>query len=375
MRDWLLARRNKILLNPLFHKWVFRLPLLRSIGRRRSQELFDICAGFVYAQVLAACVRLELFEKLRGGAQSQAALAEACGVPVANIERLLRAAASLRLVQRFSDGRYGLGELGAASIATPGVREMVLHHSALYADLRDPVALLRGEVGDKALADYWPYAEDVAQAGIGAGQVAAYSDLMAASLPNLADAVLDAYAFDRHVRLLDVGGGSGGFLRAVGQRHPSLELMLFDLPAVGEHAGSMESVDSLDRRISFTGGNFKVDPLPRGADIVSLVRILLDHDEATCMALLRSIAASLVPGGRILIAEPMSCAAQGERVPDAYFGFYLLAMGGGRARQPIEILNMLRCAGFENPRLVRTNNPVLTQVIVADCPKLNVKFN
>ncbi len=38
---------------------------MRPIARAARQALFDLCAGFVYSQVLLACVRLRLFERLR----------------------------------------------------------------------------------------------------------------------------------------------------------------------------------------------------------------------------------------------------------------------------------------------------------------------
>jgi len=40
----------------------------------------------------------------------------------------------------------------------PGIAAMIAHHDALYADLADPVALLRGERDTTALGAYWPYA-------------------------------------------------------------------------------------------------------------------------------------------------------------------------------------------------------------------------
>ena len=44
-------------------------------------------------------------------------------------------------------------------VGNPGLAAMVEHHAILYADLRDPVALLRGEGrGGTGLARYWPYA-------------------------------------------------------------------------------------------------------------------------------------------------------------------------------------------------------------------------
>jgi demethylspheroidene O-methyltransferase len=54
-----------------------------------------------------------------------------------------------------------------------------------------------------------------------------------------------------------------------------------------------------------------------------------------------------------------------ETVGDAYFGFYLLAMGQGRARTPEELRSMLAAAGFASSRLVRTRQPLQSRLIVA----------
>jgi demethylspheroidene O-methyltransferase len=53
---------------------------------------------------------------------------------------------------------------------------------------------------------------------------------------------------------------------------------------------------------------------------------------------------------------------------EAYFGFYLLAMGSGRPRTPEELKAMLRQAGFERVRLRRTRRPLLTRVLTARVP-------
>jgi demethylspheroidene O-methyltransferase len=114
------------------------------------------------------------------------------------------------------------------------------------------------------------------------------------------------------------------------------------------------------------GGDFTADPLPEGADLVSLVRVLHDHDDAVVLALLRRVRAVLPKGGRLLIAEPMSATAGAEPAGDAYFGFYLLAMGRGRPRRPDELQALLAEAGFSGARLLPTHTPLLTRVMVAD---------
>jgi demethylspheroidene O-methyltransferase len=50
---------------------------------------------------------------------------------------------------------------------------------------------------------------------------------------------------------------------------------------------------------------------------------------------------------------------------DAYFGFYLRAMGRGRPRRAAEIAAMLRQAGFAHPRSIETSQPLLTSIMVA----------
>jgi demethylspheroidene O-methyltransferase len=197
--------------------------------------------------------------------------------------RLLAAAASLHLLEQRGPDRYGLGSLGAAMLGNPAVAAMVEHHGMLYADLTDPLALLRGEAGPTELSRYWAYAKEGSPASLPAERVAAYSALMAASQPLVAAEILDAYPLRRHHCLLDLGGGEGAFLEAVAARAPGLRLMLFDLPAVAERARQR-----LGDRVAAVGGDFLQDPLPQGADIVTLVRVIHDHDEARALAILKA---------------------------------------------------------------------------------------
>jgi demethylspheroidene O-methyltransferase len=315
--------------------------------------------------VLVACVRLRVCEILFEGPQPLAALAERLALPPGVAARLLDAAVSLRLAARRGPDRYGLGPLGAALVGNPGIAAMVEHHGALYADLRDPVALLRGELHDTELARYWPYATAGAPAALGAERVAAYTALMSASQSLVAGDVLDAYPLSRHRCLLDVGGGDGSFLVAAGARAPALRLTLFDLPAVAERARARFAAAGLADRATAIGGDFLAGALPPGADIVSLVRVLHDHDDAGAATLLRAVRGALPPEGVVLIAEPMAGTRGAEPVADAYFGFYLLAMGRGRARTPAEIGSLLRRTGFGGVRLVATRRPLQVRLIVA----------
>lgn len=357
-----LVWRNRVLASDAFQRFAVRNPLLRLVARRRASALFDLVAGFVYAQILAACIELGLLEHLADGAHDLTAIAQAVACPEAQTVVLLRAAASLGLVERVG-ARWTLGVAGAAVLGNRGIAEMVAHHRLLYADLADPVALIRRGGGGGALAGMWRYAEAPGSGDHAA--VAAYSALMAASQPLVADHILDAYRFGRHAGVLDIGGGEGVFLAALGARYRALALGLVDLPAVCERAADRLQRQGMLARARLHPGNFRADPLPQGYDCMTLVRVLHDHDDAPALALLTAIRAALPPGGTLLIAEPMTATPGAEPSGDAYFGFYLMAMGSGRPRRPDEIGALLKAAGFARWRLRSTALPLTLRLIVA----------
>ncbi|RYY86803.1 MAG: methyltransferase, partial [Comamonadaceae bacterium] len=284
--------RNGLLASPAFRRWAAAFPLTRGIARRRAAGVFDLVAGFVYSQVLVACVRLDLFAILRGGPQPVSWVAQRTGLTDAATTRLLAAAAALRLAERRPDGRYGLGVLGASLVGNDGVLAMVEHHADLYADLADPVALLAGASGPTRLGRYWAYASG-GPTGLSPDAVGRYSTLMSASQPLVADEILEAYPVARHRCLLDVGGGEGTFLLHVAARVPHLRLLLADVPAVADRAASRFEAAGLSGRATTWGGDFFQDTLPTGADLATLVRVVHDHDDDRALALLQAVRRAL----------------------------------------------------------------------------------
>lgn len=358
--------RNRILASPRFQRWAARFPLTQFIARQRARALFDLCAGFVYSQVLHAAVRVGLFEALAVGPKTAAELAPLLELPQDATLRLLDAATSLKLVERRDGDRFGLGIHGASLVGNPAASEMVKHHALLYRDLADPVALLRGEHSITELGQFWSYSRSCASPIAADQRGADYSRLMASSLQLFVEDILDAYPLDRHHRLLDIGGGNGTFVEAVAARVAKLSLVLFDLPEVAARARARLAQTEHADRIAISGGDLFCDALPEGADLVSLVRVLHDHDDPQALEILRKARRALRSGGVILVAEPLSNTAGAEPIGDAYFGFYLLAMGQGRPRTFFALRTLLREAGFVRVRELKTRRPMLIRLTVAD---------
>lgn len=360
------ARRNRVFASPRFQHWAARLPLIRWIATRRAAGAFDLLAGFAYSQVLRAYVESGLFDILKDGPLAAASIAPRLGLSDSAALTLLRAGRPLMLSEEPAPDHWMLGEQGAVFASNPGVQAMVRHHRLLYADLADPMALLRADRAEPtALSRFWTYAGALQGATTRGADTAEYSELMAASQHFVADEVLASVSFRDVRRLLDVGGGHGAFLRHIGSAWPHVQLGLFDLPEVAATGAERLGAALGAERVTGHPGNFFSDSIPQGYDMVSLIRILHDHDDAPAQGLLANIRRSLAPGSRLLIAEPMARIPGAEAMGEAFFGLYLWAMGSGRPRSPAEIIAMCRTAGFASARPVATAQAVNASIIIA----------
>ena len=129
---------DRCLTSQRFYQWSVSNPLTRWVTRRRSRQVFDLMAGFVYSQILLACVRLDIFRRVQDHPENLNSLAKQTQVSAPALQRLLNSAVALKLLTLRADQCYGLGPLGAPVAAFEGIQAMIEHHSTLYEDLLDP---------------------------------------------------------------------------------------------------------------------------------------------------------------------------------------------------------------------------------------------
>ncbi|WP_050929656.1 methyltransferase [Aestuariivita boseongensis] len=357
---------NRLVARPGFQRWASDFPLTRARARRDGAALFDVVQGFVKSQVLMAMVELDLFRRLRAGPMTADDLGHALDIPADRMQVLLQAGAALGLLKRKRGARFGLARQGAALMGVPGLEAMIRHHRAFYRDLEDPVALLRGPDRTE-LSEFWPYVFG-ARGDVALDVAQTYSDLMAQSQLLVAQDTLRSASLKGVTRLLDVGGGTGAFLEAVGRAYPRLEMTLFDLPQVVPEASERFARAGMADRVQIQSGSFRVDALPGGSDAISLIRVLYDHSDSTVQALLEKVYDALPAGGRLLISEPMGGGQTPDISGDVYFAFYTMAMQTGRARSAGEISDLCRAAGFEDIQSPNPRRAYVTRVLTAVKP-------
>jgi len=91
----------------------------------------------VHSQVLLACVRLDLFDRLADRPLSVAAIGSDTQVAEARLRHLLRAAAALGLLEFRPHDEVGLGRLGATMVGNESLAALVEHHALVYEVTKD----------------------------------------------------------------------------------------------------------------------------------------------------------------------------------------------------------------------------------------------
>lgn len=105
--------------------------------------------------------------------------------------------------------------------------------------------------------------------------------------------------------VVDVGGGTGALLAEILRAHPIIHGILVDFPkTVARAAQSFEAAGVADR-VRTIGQSF-FDPLPAGADLYVLSKVLNDWPDRETVAILARCAEAARPAGRIVISGGVS---------------------------------------------------------------------
>lgn len=329
-------------------KW----PLISRLARREGEEIFDLVMGFINSQVLFTLVKCGILESLRSGPKSIDQLAKGAEIPRARCEVLCRAGVALGLLKTLKND-MALTRKGAVLVGVPGLVELIEHHAILYRDLQDPVAFFKGQSVTE-LAQFWPYVFGQPQ-DEAPDVIERYSQLMSASLGLVAQDTLETVKIGAAQSWVDIGGGSGGFITQVTHKYPELRPAVFDLPHT---QGGSEHFERFE-------GSFLTDPLPKGFDVMSFIRVLYDHSDETVFKLLTKAYNALPKNGQIIISEPMSGGETPNKSGDVYFSIYTLAMETGKARSQVQIADLLKKIGFKDIQPIRAKRPFVTSIVTA----------
>lgn len=148
-------------------------------------------------------------------------------------------------------------------------------------------------------------------------------------------------------RVLDLGGGPGTYSVEFAQR--GTDVTLFDVKETFRIAKEIISSSKIKGTIEFKPGDFLMDDIGKGYDLVFVSQIFHAYDDKENISLLRKIRRSLNKNGRVVIQEFLVNDNRTGPLPGALFAVNMLVgTSQGRTYPPSEMIDWLRKTGFKS---------------------------
>lgn len=322
--------------------------------------LHDLMYGHVNSAALRAVAVHRIADHLADGPRTAEELAARTGTHGPALRRILRLLATRGLFSEDRRGAFRLEEAGQPlRTGVPGsqLAGALMMTDPVFGRSADRlVDTLRTGEPSFDLAHGMPFFEHLLKSP---DDRAMFDAGMAALSGPVDERVAQSYAFPQGARLVDVGGGRGGLLRAALTREPTLAGVLFDQPAtLAEHVLDRPELAGRWRTVS---GDFFTN-VPAGGDFYLLKHVLHDWNDQDALRILGSIRRAADAGSRLLIVEAVLPEGSGQH-PGMQLDIVMLMVVTGRERTAAEFESLLARAGFRLDRILRT--PSLPSVLEA----------
>jgi len=300
-------------------------------------RLFGLASGYWQSCALHAGVKLGIFTTLAGDNLSATELASQLSASQRGLELLLNALTAMGLIEK-REGKYCDSPLASAFLdrGKPDnyVGHIVMHHHYLIEGWsRLDEAVVSGQPVETS-----SHGEENERESFQMGMF------------NLAKAIAPAISSSidlgdrRH--LLDLGGGPGTHAVHFCLANPALRATVFDRATTRPFAEKIASLYGVADRVAFVAGDFNRDPIPGHYDVTWLSQILHSNTPEECQALINKTAATMEPGGLMLIHDFLLDDNLAGPLFPALFSLNMLIHNQGRSYSEKETREMMRAAGL-----------------------------
>jgi len=274
-------------------------------GPPPAARLVDLSLAYLHSAALSVAARVGVADRLAEGPRTAAELAAHAGVDADRLNRVLRLLASIEIFREDGAGRFHLTPMAEplrsdVPGSLHGLVSMLTHELFWVTTGRLTDTVTKGDTifGDLFGAPFFTYLATDPEAGrLFDTGMAGYSE---SENGPVAEALMRGDALPAGGTIVDLGGGRGGFLRALLPARPDLNGVLFDRPDM--LAGHLLDLPELAGRWRTEAGDF-FTAVPRGADVYFIKRVVHDWTDEECVRLLTLCREAMAPGGRVVIVE------------------------------------------------------------------------
>jgi 2-polyprenyl-3-methyl-5-hydroxy-6-metoxy-1,4-benzoquinol methylase len=287
--------------------------------------------GFVSSMVILTANQLGIFEGLKK-ASSAADISGKLKIDLRAAEILLDALAGLGLVSKNRIGRYR---------NAPVSNKYLVKGSRLY----------QGDIVRHAYTMWQNFSalDEVVRTGRPARRGFDHEAFIM-GMHNLTvlrtDSLIKAIGLRNVNSMLDLGGGPG--TNAIAMAKKGVKTTIFDLPETIKIAKKVARTEGV-KGIRFIAGDFHVDSIGSGYDLILLSQILHAYSAEENMELLRNCKTAVNPSGRVVVQEFPINEKRTSPPHSALFSVNMLVgTEKGRCYTPREIKRWLSETGFKN---------------------------
>ncbi|MFI0356826.1 methyltransferase [Actinomadura sp. 9N407] len=309
--------------------------------------LLDMAFGYMPAQIVYTAAELRLADAMAAGPRTSTELAKETGTHAPSLRRLLRALASMGVVEQRGPDLFELTPVGAGlkSDDPASVRGLLRLFCGpevwrSWGDLAETVR--SGEPAwDRLLGmssfEFMAENEELS---------ATFNAAMAEHTRQVAPEIIAGYDFGRFGTIADLGGGDGTLLAAVLRAAPRARGILYDLPAGLKDAERVLSEAGVADRCEVVSGDF-FEAVPEGADAYLLKSVIHDWNDERATAILSSCRKAMRPDARVLLVDfVMPPMVTPENAGNIMSDINMLVVLKGRERTEEEFRDLLAAAGL-----------------------------
>ena len=149
-------------------------------------------------------------------------------------------------------------------------------------------------------------------------------------------------------RVLDVGGGSGVFSMAFVRAKKEMSAVIFDLPNVTRLTKTYIDAENLGNLISVVGGDYTMDPLVSGFDLVFMSAVIHSNSSEINRQLFKKAFEALNSGGHLVVLDYIMNGDRTSPAAGVYFSLNMLVgTPEGDSYTESEVRNWMQDAGFK----------------------------
>jgi 2-polyprenyl-3-methyl-5-hydroxy-6-metoxy-1,4-benzoquinol methylase len=286
-----------------------------SVKSNNFQSLREIIYGFQKSRIVLTAFELDLFSIMRNGELTSAEIAGKCRTKARATDRLLNALVAMELLIKDND-KFRNSDLALQYFVkgSPSYMQGIMHSvnlwdtwSNLTLSVRTGKPSARQAINDRG--KNWLEAFIAAMHDRARQQAA----------PSIAILNLNGVK-----RVLDLGGGSGAFAMAFVDAGKGITATVFDLPNVVPLTKKYILDNGYANRIDTLTGDYTVDSIGFGYDLIFLSAIIHSNSYETNKRLVAKCAASLNPGGQLVIQDHIMSEDRTQPLQGAVFAINML---------------------------------------------------